>query len=528
MNTLTTRLATLLVAGILVSSIASAQTLRWARSGDSLTLDPHAQNEGPTHTLAHQIYEPLLHRDMDGQITPGLATSWQARADNPNVWRFQLRQGVTFHDGAAMTADDVVYSYNRAQKPTSAMKELLTSVKEVRKVSDYVVDIETNGPNPLLINNLTNLFIMDSGWTESNGAGNPQDVAGGEATFASQNTNGTGAFMLVSRTPDQKTVLKANPKYWGKGEFPLEISEIVYTPIQSAATRVAALLSGEVDFIQDVPVQDLKRVGSQPGLKVATAAQNRVIFFGMNVGDSDIESDNVSGKNPFADIRVRKAMNMAINRDAIKKVVMREQSSPTNVIMPPFVNGWTGQLDQVPANDVATAKKMMEEAGYGDGFSVTLNCPNDRYINDEGICQAAVGMLGRIGIKVNLDAKPKAQHFPLIKNKTTDFYMLGWGVPTFDSHYIFNFLVHTTTENRGSWNGTRYSNPALDKKIVALESETDLARRDGIIADIWRQVQADQIYLPVHNQVLNWGMKNNVQFDVQPEDQPHFKYLTFN
>lgn len=528
MKSLTTRLAVGIAAALLVSSMAFAQTLRWARSGDSLTLDPHAQNEGPTHTLAHQIYEPLLHRDMAGQITPALATSWKALDDNPNVWRFQLRKGVTFHDGAAMTADDVVYSFERAMKPTSAMKELLTSVKEIRKVDDYTVDFETNGPNPLLINNLTNLFVMDSGWAEKNGASNPQDVAAGETTFASQNTNGTGAFMLVSRTPDQKTVLKANPNYWGKGEFPLQVSEIIYTPIQSAATRVAALLSGEVDFIQDVPVQDLKRVSGQSGLKVVTAAQNRVIFFGMNVGDSDIESDNVSGKNPFADIRVRKAMNMAINRDAIKKVVMREQASPTNVIMPPFVNGWNQQLDAVPANDVATAKKMMQEAGYSDGFSVTLNCPNDRYINDEAICQAAVGMLGQIGIKVNLDAKPKAQHFPLIKNKTTDFYMLGWGVPTFDSHYIFNFLVHTTTENRGSWNGTRYSNPALDTKIVALESETDLDKRNGIIADIWRQVQADQIYLPIHNQVLNWGMKDNVQFDVQPEDQPHFKYLTFN
>ncbi|UCH38896.1 MAG: ABC transporter substrate-binding protein [Gammaproteobacteria bacterium] len=528
MKSLTTRLAVGIAAALLVSSMAFAQTLRWARSGDSLTLDPHAQNEGPTHTLAHQIYEPLLHRDMAGQITPALATSWKALDDNPNVWRFQLRKGVTFHDGATMTADDVVYSFERAMKPTSAMKELLTSVKEIRKVDDYTVDFETNGPNPLLINNLTNLFVMDSDWAEKNGASNPQDVAAGETTFASQNTNGTGAFMLVSRTPDQKTVLKANPNYWGKGEFPLQVSEIIYTPIQSAATRVAALLSGEVDFIQDVPVQDLKRVSGQSGLKVVTAAQNRVIFFGMNVGDSDIESDNVSGKNPFADIRVRKAMNMAINRDAIKKVVMREQASPTNVIMPPFVNGWNQQLDAVPANDVATAKKMMQEAGYSDGFSVTLNCPNDRYINDEAICQAAVGMLGQIGIKVNLDAKPKAQHFPLIKNKTTDFYMLGWGVPTFDSHYIFNFLVHTTTENRGSWNGTRYSNPALDTKIVALESETDLDKRNGIIADIWRQVQADQIYLPIHNQVLNWGMKDNVQFDVQPEDQPHFKYLTFN
>ena len=528
MKSLTTKLAIGTAASLLVMSLASAQTLRWARSGDSLTLDPHAQNEGPTHTVAHQIYEPLLHRDMAGQITPALATSWKALDDNPNVWRFELREGVTFHDGAAMTADDVVYSFNRAQKPNSAMKELLTSVKEVRKVDDLTVDIETNGPNPLLINNLTNLFVMDSGWTEENGAGEPQDVAGGEATFASLNTNGTGAFMLVSRTPDQKTVLKANPNYWGKGEFPLEVTEIVYTPIQSAATRVAALLSGEVDFIQDMPVQDLKRVGGQSGLKIVTAAQNRVIFFGMNSGSDDIESDNVSGKNPFADVRVRRAMNLAINRDAIKKVVMREQSSPTNVIMPPFVNGWTEELDEVPSGGVAEAKKLMDEAGYGDGFSVTLNCPNDRYINDEAICQAAVGMFGQIGIKVNLDAKPKAQHFPLIKNKTTDFYMLGWGVPTFDSHYIFNFLVHTTTDDRGSWNNTGYDNAEVNTKIVSLESETDLAKRDRTIGEIWGQVQEDQLYLPIHNQVLNWGMKDNIQFDVQPEDQPHIKYLKYN
>jgi peptide/nickel transport system substrate-binding protein len=528
MRNLTTRLAAGIAAGLLVTSVASAQTLRWARSGDSLTLDPHAQNEGPTHTLAHQIYEPLLHRDMAGQITPALATSWKALDNNPNVWRFQLRKGVKFHDQSAFTADDVVYSYQRAQKPTSAMKELLTSVKEIRKVDDHTVDVETHGPNPLLINNLTNLFIMDSGWTEKNGASEPQDVAAGQTTFASQNTNGTGAFVLISRTPDQKTVLKANPNYWGKGQFPLEVSEIIYTPIQSASTRVAALLSGEVDFIQDVPVQDLRRVSGQSGLKVVTAAQNRVIFFGMNVGDDDIESDNVTGKNPFGDVRVRRAMNMAINRDAIKKVVMRDQSSPTNVIMPPFVNGWTEALDKVPSANAADARKLMQEAGYGDGFSVTLNCPNDRYINDEAICQAVVGMFGQIGIKVNLDAKPKAQHFPLIKNKTTDFYMLGWGVPTFDSHYIFNFLVHTTTEDRGSWNGTRYSNPSLDTKIVALESETDLDKRNGIIAEIWNQVQQDQIYLPIHNQVLNWGMRDRIQFDVQPEDQPHFKYLTFN
>lgn len=516
------------VALLMTGAVAHAETLRWARSGDSLTLDPHAQNEGPTHTLAHQIYEPLLHRDMAGQIVPGLATDWAALADDPTTWRFNLRQGVTFHDGAAMTAEDVVFSFERAQRPTSAMKELLTSMASITAVDDHTVDITTNGANPLLINNLTNLFIMDKGWSEANNVEDPQDFDNGGDNFAVRNTNGTGAYMLDSRAEDERTVLKANPNYWGIGEFPLEVSEIIYTPIQSSATRVAALLSGEVDFIQDVPVQDLGRVAATAGMKVVKAPQNRTIFFGLNVGDDDLTNDNVDGANPFADKRVRMAMDMALNRAAIQQVVMRDQSQPTGVIMPPFVNGWTPELDAVTEVDIDGAKALMAEAGYGDGFSITLHCPNDRYINDEAICQASVGMLGQIGITVNLDAKPKAQHFPQIANKTTDFYMLGWGVPTFDSHYIFNFLVHTTTENRGSWNGTRYTNPDLDAKIVALESETDLAARDAIIGEIWNQVNEDLIYLPLHHQILNWGMADSVNFDVQPEDQPHFKYLTFN
>ncbi|MEQ8664548.1 MAG: ABC transporter substrate-binding protein [Rhodospirillales bacterium] len=520
-------MAAVIMTGAAVSTAvlpASAETLRWARAGDSLTLDPHAQNEGPTHTLAHQMYEPLLHRDMAGQIIPALATDW-APTDDPNVWRFNLRKGVSFHDGSAFTADDVVFSLNRAMKPTSAMKELLSSVKEVRAVDDHTVDIETDGPNPLMPNNLTNLFIMDSGWTEANNCAEPQDIANGGDNPCVRAVNGTGAYVLVSRAQDEKTVLKANPNYWGIGQFPLDVSEIVYTPIQESATRVSALLSGEVDLIQDVPVQDLDRVATTDGLSVITAPQNRTIFFGLNVGDPDLTTDNVDGKNPLADVRVRQAMNIAINRDAIKKVVMRDQSKPTGVIMPPFVNGWTEALDAYPANDLAKAKQLMADAGYADGFGITLNCPNDRYINDEAICQAAVGMFGQIGIKVTLDAKPKAQHFPLIKNRETDFYMLGWGVPTFDSEYIFNFLAHTSTDKLGSWNGTRYSNPSLDEKIVSLASETDLSVRNATISEIWNTLQDEVIYLPIHHQVLNWGMRANIDFPVQPEDQPHFKFL---
>lgn len=519
----------LLTATILstTSVFATAETLRWARAGDSLTMDPHSQNEGPTHALAQQIYEPLISPDMEAKPIPALATEWAVKEGNPNVWVFKLREGVKFHGGEDFTAEDVVFSMNRAKHESSDMKELIVSVKEVRAVDDYTVEIETDGPNPILPNNLTNLFMMDKGWAEKNDVVTPAEFDDGEETFAVRNANGTGAFKLVSREPDTKTVLAQNENYWGKDQFPMEINEIVYTPIQNAATRVAALLSGEVDLIQDVPVQDLGRVAAADGLIVNNAPQNRTIFFGINSGDEDLANDNVEGKNPFADVRVRKAMNMAIDRDAIKQVVMRGQSAPTGVIIPPFVNGWTPELDAYPKADVEAAKALMAEAGYAEGFEITLHCPNDRYVNDEAICQAAVGMMGKIGINVNLVAQTKANHFPLISGKTTDFYLLGWGVPTFDSEYVFNFLVHSTTEDRGSWNGSRFSTAELDTQIQSLGSETDLAKRNATIASIWETVQAEQVYLPIHNQVLNWGMKSNIDFPVQPEDQPHFKFLKY-
>lgn len=514
--------ATLLLA--LCNSV-SAETLNWARSGDSLTMDPHAQNEGPTHALASQIYESLVQRDMSGNIVAALATEWSPSKSDPNVWEFKLREGVKFHNGADMDSEDVVFSFNRAMSPDSDMKELLSSVKEVRATGKYGFEIVTDGPNPIMPSNLNDIYIMDKGWAEANNAVKVQDFEGGEDTFSAKNTNGTGPYTLVSRVPDSKTVLEAFDGYWGKGEFPLEITKINYTPIKNAATRVAALLSGEVDFVQDVPVQDLGRVDADAKLKVIKAPQNRVIFFGMNQGDADLKNDNVEGKNPFADKRVRQAMNMAINRDAIQKIVMRGQSIPAGVAMPPFVNGWTKALDTIPSGGVAEAKKLMADAGYGDGFTITLQCPNDRYINDEAICQAAVGMFSQIGVKVDLDAKPKAQHFPEIGNLTTDFYMLGWGVPTYDSEYIFNFLMHTKGEKRGSWNGTRYSNADMDAKIVSLASETDLAKRNATIGEIWKQVQEDVLYLPIHHQVLNWGMANKVDTPVSPDDRARFKYF---
>ncbi len=518
-------LASLLAA---VAMPASAETLKWARAGDALTLDPHSQNEGPSHTIRHQMYEPLIIRDTTGAFEAALATEWAPSESDPNIWVFKLREGVKFHDGADFTAEDVVFSFERAKQPTSDMKELINSITEVRAVDDYTIEMVTDGPNPILPSNLTNLFIMDKGWTEANNTVKVQDFEGGEITYATTNANGTGAYKLVSREPDVKTIMARNDDYWGRDQFPMEITEIVYTPIQNAATRVAAMLSGEVNFLQDMPVQDIERVNNADGLVVKKAPQNRVIFFGMNQGADDIDADDVSGANPLADVRVRKAMSMAIDRNAIQKVVMRDQSIPAGMIAPPFVNGWTEEMDAESTTDIEGAKKLMADAGYGDGFSIRLDCPNDRYINDEAICQAAVGMLGQIGVKVNLDAKPKAQHFPLITDSKTDFYMLGWGVPTYDSEYIFNFLVHGRESDIGTWNGTGFDNDELDAKIKSLASNTDLEARNADIAAIWRVVQDEQLYIPIHHQVLNWGMAENLAIEVDPEDQPKVKYIKLN
>jgi len=445
------------------------------------------------------------------------------------VWEFKLRPGVKFHDGTPLTADDVVFSYQRAMQPTSDFKGYLTSVASVTKVDDNTVQIKTKSPDPLLINATNSILIMSKAWAEKNNTTKAQDFKNKEENFAVRNANGTGPFVLVSREPDVKTVMKRNDAYWGKGEVPLQVTEIIYTPIKADATRVAALLSGEIDFVQDVPVQDIAKLKEDQKIRLNSGPENRTIFFGMNVGAADLKSDNVDGKNPFADKRVRQAMNMAVNRAAIQRVVMRGESIPTGVIMPPFVNGWTKELDAVPASDVAAAKKLMADAGYPNGFSVTLHCPNDRYVNDEAICQAVVGMWAQIGIKVNLVSQSKSIHFPLVLKQPaeTDLYMYGWGVPTFDSNYIFTFLYHTREGSLGSSNGTGYSNKEVDKMIQSLNSETDTAKRNATIAEIWKVLKDDVVYIPVHNQTLAYAMKKNIDIPVDVSNTPKLKMVKF-
>jgi peptide/nickel transport system substrate-binding protein len=510
-------------AGLAVSTAlagtADAKTLRWASQGDALTMDPHAQNEGPTSTMNSQVYDSLIHRDAALSKIPGLAVSWSAV--QPNVWEFKLRTGVTFHGGQAFTADDVVFSLRRALSETSDFKNYINSIEEVRKVDDHTVQIVTKGPNPILPDQITSIRIMDQEWSEQNKVEKPQNYKEAEETHAVRNANGTGPFILAQRDPGIRTVLKRNDAWWGWGvtDPKTNVEEVVYTPIANPATRVAALLSGEVDFVLDPPLQDLSRIGATGGLKVSQVNQIRTIFFGLDVGAEELRHSNVKGKNPFKDPKVREAMYRAIDIETIKAKTMRGLSFPAGIITSPGVHGYTPELDQRLSYDPAKSKELLAAAGYPDGFEIQLDCPNDRYNNDEAICQATVGMLARIGIKANLNARSKSVYFKSLQNKEADFYLLGWGVPTLDSHYVFSYLAATP----GSWNFVNFSDKRLDELTDAMEIETDSAKRDAMIAEAWKILKDSNAYIPLHHQVIAWGLKEGLELPIIANDSPAFR-----
>ena len=505
---------------VLATPASAENVLRWTSQGDALTLDPHSQNEGPTNAMNGTIYEALVTRDAALALQPELAESWTSGADG---WTFKLRQGVKFHDGSDFTAEDVVFSFDRAKHAASDFKEQAKNVVSVEVIDDYTVKLTTSGPNPILPNQLTSIYMMDSGWAKANNVEAPQDFKAKEETFAVRNANGTGPFKLVSRAPDELTVLARNADWWGWGQFPGNVDRIEYRPIANAATRVAALLSGEVDFVLDPPLQDLKRIEGADGLKVITVAQIRSIFFGMDQGVAELRSSNIKGKNPFQDQRVREAFNLAIDKEAIKRVVMEGLSFPTGMITPPGVLGNTPDNDPPYGFDAAKAKALLEAAGYADGFTIQLDCPNNRYNNDEKICQAAVAMLAKIGVKVNLDAIPKAQHFPKIQKRTSDFYMLGWGVPTLDSHYVFSYLL----AKDGSWNATGYDNARVNEITQLITAETDITKRTALINEAWGIVKDEMPYVPIHHQVIAWGMADKLDVPIAADDalRPRFAVM---
>jgi peptide/nickel transport system substrate-binding protein len=502
-------IAALVAAALSIAPVVDAKTLRWASQGDFLTMDPHAQNESLNNTANGYIYESLLTYNEKFELVPALATTWSR--DGNLLWRFDLRKGVKFHDGTPFTADDVVYSIQRAMAPTSNFRVYTTGIQGVKAIDEHTVLIYTNAPNPVLLRQLTELRMMSKAWSEKHKVVQPQNFVQKEETYAARNANGTGSFMLKSREVDVRTVFVQNPNWWNKTGKKGNVTEIIYTPVKSESTRTAALLSGELDFVLDPAPQDIARMKQNSAIKVVEGAENRTIFIGLDQSRDELQYSSVKGKNPFKDLRVRQALYYAVDVEGIKRAVMRGLSDPTGAIIQRAVNGWTKEAHERLPYNIDTAKKLLAEAGYPNGFEFTLDCPNNRYINDEDICKALAGMWAKIGLKVNINSMPRSTYFPKIQKYDTSAYLLGWGVPTFDALYSLQSLAHTVgKEGDGNFNLGRVSNPAFDKLVDAMKSEVDQKKRNQLIADALMLHSKEVMHIPLHNQVIPWAMRKNV------------------
>lgn len=514
------------MAAIAAAPAVQAKPFKWSSASDIPTLDIHSQNNALGNGVHAAVYDSLVYYNSQTfKPEAQLATSW--REMSPTQVRFNLRSGVKFSDGTPFTADDVVYSIGRAMAKTSNYAVYAQGIDRVVKVNDSTVDFIMKGPNPVLLNQLTELRIMSKAWAEKNKSVEPKDIRTKDETFAHRNAMGTGMYMVKEWQPDQKLVLVRNPNYWGKNDS--NVTEIIYTPIKSEATRVAALLSGEVDFILDPSPQDLGRMRANPNLKVIDGVENRTIFFGMDQFRTELPGSNIKGKNPLKDVKVRMALYQAIDSDSLNRVTMRGLSQPTGAMVAPQVNGWTEAVHKRHPYSPDTSKKLLAEAGYPQGFEVDFACPNNRYINDEEICQAVTAMWAKVGVKAKLRTMPLVTYFPMIQRYEASIYMLGWGVPTFDALYSLQSLTRSVgTGGDGNYNVGRYSNQRMDYVVDRIKTETDLPVRNRLLTE-GLQLSNDTVsHIPLHNQIIPWALKKNVDVVHRADNRLDWRLIKVN
>ncbi len=503
-----------------------AKTFKWTSASDIPTWDIHSQNNALANGIHASVYESLVYYNSKTfKPEPILATTW--KQVTPTQLRINLRTGVKFHDGSAFSADDAVFSIERAMSKTSNFGIYAQGIDKVVKVDANTIDIFTKDANPVLLNQLTELRMMSKAWAEKNNSTSPKDIKTQEENFAHRNANGTGPFVLKEWQPDQKLVLTRNATWWGKADG--NVTEVIYTPVKAVATRMAALLSGEVDFVLDPSPQDLPRVRAEGNLKVIDGIENRTIFFGMDQFRSELPGSNIKGKNPLKDQRVRKALYQAIDMNTIARVTLRGLGQPTGALVAPQVNGWTDAVHKRYPFDVGAAQKLLADAGYKDGFEVDFACPNNRYINDEQICQAVTAMWARIGVKAKLRTLPLVTYFPMIQRYEASIYMLGWGVPTFDALYSLQSLVRSVgAGGDGNYNVGRYSNPQMDALVERTKKETDLKLRTELLTKALALQNEDVAHIPLHNQVIPWAMKKNIDVVHRADNRLDWRLIKVN
>jgi len=504
----------LLATGLaLAAGTATAASFTWSTNSEPSTMDPHGAATAPVLGFLNNIYEGLVRRGRDMTLEPSLATAWEPIGDEG--WRFFLREGVTFHDGSGFDAGDVVFSFERAASEQSDVKTFFATIDRVAIEGPMTVAFYTTQPDPLFVSGIANWFIMDEGWTTAKGAERP-NIDGTAVTNVE--ANGTGPFRLIRRTPDSETVLEPHAGWWDEPEH--NLTRAVYQPLAAAGTRVAALLSKAVDMIEPVPLQDVPRIESTPGFEVITGIESRVIFFGFDHASDSLRLGDAGGSNPLQDARVRRAIYQAIDAEAIVERIMRGQARLAGLLIGPGVDYYKAEDDTRLPLDIEAAKALLAEAGHADGFSLTLRCPNDRYINDEAICTAIPPMLAQIGIEVDVVTVPVSQYWGELRDGLFDMYLLGWSPGTFDAEHPMRFLLASPNEELrlGSWNFGNYENERIDELVPRIQQELDAAARQAMIDEVHAIMQDEVAYVPLHVQPLVWAVRAGVEVQQRPDN----------
>jgi peptide/nickel transport system substrate-binding protein len=484
---------------VCVPQAVAAKTLRMAYDSDPTSLDPHEQLAAATLQMSHLLFDPLIRFRQDLSLEPRLAESYEQIDERTT--RFHLREGVKFQSGRTLSAEDVVWTFNRLKRSPD-FKALFEPFAEARAVDDLTVDLVTKGPYPVVLNLATYIFPMDREfYSGTDERGRPKDlIVKHGASFASTHASGTGAFVVTEREQGVRLKLKRFPDYWDKNS-PGNVDAIVFTPIKEPATRVSALLAGDVDFIAPVPPTDLARIKNSSCCTLITMPSTRILTFQLN-------QERVPA---FKDSRVRLAMVHAVNGEGIATKIMRGLATAAGQLSPPEYAGHDPAL--VPRFDLAKAKALMQEAGYADGFSVTMMAPNNRYIEDARVAEAVAAMLAKINIKVDLQTMPKAQYWQRFDERAGDIMMIGWQSDTQDSANFYEFLAMTPDKEKGygQYNAGNYSNPEVDRLTLATQTMTDQEARAETLKKIERILYDDAALIPLHWQHLSWAARNNVK-----------------
>ncbi|HEY8250882.1 MAG TPA: ABC transporter substrate-binding protein [Burkholderiales bacterium] len=496
---------------------AHAQTVRIANQGDSLSMDPHSLNESLQLSVTGNVYEPLVGRGKDLSLAPALATSW--KATSPTVWRFELRKNVTFHDGTPFTADDVVFSFERAPNVEGSPSSfgIYARGKTFTKVDDHTVHIKTAAPYPLMPNDVSQVFIVSR--KHGQGAKTP-DYNSGKAAI------GTGPYKFVEYTPGNRIVMQRNDQYWGDKPA---WARVVFRGIKSDPSRVAALLAGDVDLIDEVPATDMARLKKDPKVTIAQTVSNRIIYLHLDHFRDDspfvLGKDGKPIKSPLRDVRVRRAISMAIDRDAIVSRVMEGQAIKAGQLLPEGFFGVSSKLKPV-GFDPNGAKKLLAEAGVPNGFRMTIHSPNDRYPNDAKIAEAVGQMLSRIGIDTQVVTMTQGVFFRDASTGSPDkgpkfsFILVGWGSGTGEASSPLKSLLATFDRDKGmgASNRGRYSNPQVDKLINDALATNEDAKRAELLARATELAIEEVGIIPLHYQVNTWALRRGFGYKARTDE----------